>query len=394
MIDRPYPELHRRRLKVLVISHELTLTGAPRLALEAFRALRNLTELRTVSRSGGGLEAAFRELGPVEVLDQLPERLRRPGGSVVPNGIARLRAPVVGIVERQWRPDLVLVNSVAAITLLPRLRLGRFPTVLYVHELEAALARLGDRHRELLSALPDRYLAVSRAVADDLTRAHRIPVDRLAVVPPIIDLDRIDKLAAAPLDPEPPREGERPFLVGGAGNPHWTKGIELWLLMARALLDRLGEGSVRFEWVGVRDNHAATEVRAMVRKLGLQPNVDLVAETANPYPYFRRFDVFAMTSWEESASLVVLENMALEIPVVSFMGALGPREQLGDTGVVIEQFSPMAMTDAIAALLAEPETRERIGLREHARVAEVNAPGRIAGHLFRELSETARSAGA
>lgn len=377
-----------KRLRVLLVTHELSLTGSPRLALEAFRSLGDTVEVRTVAGSGGGLESAFRGLGPVRILNEAPKRWGDQAPPVVGKILGRLRAPVVGLLERRWRPDVVYVNSVAAITLVPRLALERLAILLYVHELDAALDRLTDRHRSLLATLPDSYIAVSDVVAADLL-ARGIPRDRLSVAPPLIDVARIEELAGGPRDDDPDAVPARPRLVGGAGNPHWTKGIELWLLMARALVDRLGQDAVQFEWIGMRENAAAIEFRAMIRKLGLQSSVRLTPETVNPYPLFRRFDVFAMTSWEESASLVVLESMALRVPVVCFAGSGGPPEQLGDTGVVIEKFSPSDMADSVAAVLADPERRVRIGARERERVAAVNAPGRVAGLLSDELAGVA-----
>lgn len=380
------------RVRVLHVTHELSLTGAPRLALELFRALGDTIELRTVSGSGGGLEAGFRELGPVEVLNGLPgpwKNWRHPAQPLVVRGVGRIRAPAVGLLERRWRPDVLYVNSVAAITLVPRLGLEGVATLVHVHELSAGLDRLSDSHRALLVTLPHRYLAVSEVVADELINRRGIPRDRVSVLLPPIDLARIDDMAAE-AGPHNDHAGSRALhLVGGAGNPHWTKGIELWLLMARALVDRMGPDAVEFEWVGVRENHAVIEFRAMIEKLGLQANVRLVAETPNPYARYRRFDVFAMTSWEESASLVVLESMALKVPVVCFGGSGGPREEVGDTAVVIDTFSPSAMADAIAALLVSPARRAEIGARERARAATVYSPERVARQLSAEFDALA-----
>ena len=77
-----------------------------------------------------------------------------------------------------------------------------------------------------------------------------------------------------------------------------------------------------------------------------------------------------MTSWEESASLVVLENMLLEKPVVCFAGSGGPPELLGDTGVIVEQFDPLVMAQAVAALARDPDKRARLGRAAHQRVKE------------------------
>lgn len=55
------PDSSSLRLKVLLVTHELSLTGAPRLALEGLRALGTAIDLRTISGSGGRLEGPFRE---------------------------------------------------------------------------------------------------------------------------------------------------------------------------------------------------------------------------------------------------------------------------------------------------------------------------------------------
>lgn len=375
--------------RVLLVTHELTFTGAPRLALEALKALGSRIDLRVISYAGGGLEGEFRQLGNVDILAAASTQSDSFTRSSIAKAAARLRAPLVGFLQSRWNPDVIFVNSVAAITLVPRLRLGDISTLIYVHELDAALGRMSDRHRSLLEKLPDRYIAVSTAVSDDLIGSRHVRADRVSVIPPSVNLDQIDQLSARPAPPPNAPEAGQTFLIGGAGNPHWTKGLELWLLMAREVTDLMGPGVVEFEWVGVRDNHVMVDIRAMIRKLDLVRNVRLVKETANPYPSFSRFDVFAMTSWEESASLVVLENMALKVPVVCFAGSDGPPEQLGGTGIVIERFSPRDMAIAIAELLADEPRREIMGARERARVADVNAPGRIGDALLLEIAAMA-----
>ena len=67
-----------------------------------------------------------------------------------------------------------------------------------------------------------------------------------------------------------------------------------------------------------------------------------------------------MTSWEESASLVVLEAMAQGVPVVCFRGAGGPEELIGDTGIIVDGFWPRSMAEAIAALRDHPDHAERL----------------------------------
>jgi glycosyltransferase involved in cell wall biosynthesis len=99
----------------------------------------------------------------------------------------------------------------------------------------------------------------------------------------------------------------------------------------------------------------------MVRKLKLEDVVELVPETDRPFDHFARFDMFAMSSWEESASLVVLEAMAMRIPVICFGPTGGPSEEVGTAGVVIPEVSPRLLADAIVDLAESPQKRRALG---------------------------------
>jgi glycosyltransferase involved in cell wall biosynthesis len=109
----------------------------------------------------------------------------------------------------------------------------------------------------------------------------------------------------------------------------------------------------------------------MVSKLGLEEVVELVPETDRPQDAFARFDMFAMTSWEESASLVVLEAMEMAIPVICFAPTGGPAEEVDGAGIVVPSMSPHLLADAIVDLAASPARREAIGraCRERAAAA-------------------------
>ena len=334
--------------RIVVLIHELSLTGAPRLTLDTLEAVAGSSSVRIVSSDGGPLVESARHLGPTVVL-QRPHVVGALAGP-----IRRFRAVEQAVHLRRWKPDLVYVSTVWALPLVRMLRLADVPIVLHVHELGSALAWFEKSYPGLVLSIPDRYAAVSSAVAEDLVRLG-VPSGAVDVVPPYALTSETDVLPAS-------TRGDRtPLVVGGAGNPSWTKGIDLWLLAAREAVDRLGEDRLRFVWVGHRDNQAGLQFRTMIAKLGLESAVELVPETDRPYDHFARFDMLAMTSWEESASLVVLESMALGVPVICFAPTGGPAEEVGTAGVVIQSISPHLMADAIVDLAESPEKRRAIG---------------------------------
>jgi glycosyltransferase involved in cell wall biosynthesis len=347
--------------RILVVLHELTHTGAPRLTLDTIEGLRPEASVRIVSGHGGPLIDTARRLGPTAVLRgagfarALPRRLAT---ERVVDVLAGVGSRTIGMKQaaslRRWKPELAYVSSVTALPFVPMLRLANVPVVLQVHEIGSALVWFEKSNPGLVASIPDRYVAVSEAVARDLVNLLGVPSEAVSVVPPYV----------LPPIPEVHTRSETAgtaLVVGGSGNPHWTKGIDLWLLAAREAVDRLGSDRLRFVWVGCRDNQAGLQFRTMVSKLGLADVVELVPETDRALDHFARFDMFAMSSWEESASLVVLEAMAMGIPVICFAPTGGPAEEVGGAGIVIEEMSPRGMADAIVDLAQSPVRRREVG---------------------------------
>jgi glycosyltransferase involved in cell wall biosynthesis len=359
--------------RILVVLHQLSRTGAPRLSLDYAEALAAEASLRIVSWEGGPLLDWARRLGPTTVLRPegagrlLPRRLASDGATQLVAGVgSRTRSLGQAASLRRWQPDLVYVSSVEALPQVRMLRLGHVPVVLHVHELGTALEWFDRGHPNLLRTVPERYAAVSSAVARDLVSIVGAPAERVAVVPPHVPGPA---LPPAPVLSRAATE-RGPFIVGGAGKPSWTKGLDLWLLAAREVVDRVGPEAVRFVWVGFRDDRDGLEFRAMIAKLGLDASVELVPETDRPLELFARFDVLAVTSWEESASLVVLEAMSIGVPVVCFALSGGPPEEVGDAGVVLPIMSPSSLADAIVDLAGDPARRDSLAESGIERVAE------------------------
>ena len=351
-----------RNPRVLLLLHEMTRTGAPLLALRIFRELRGRHDLRIVAETGGNLEEDFKSLAHLTVLTKRPPVTLLPGvfrdSPMVAKAYGRLRMPIEGWRARRWRPDVVYANSVVALPLVERMGLESFPVLVHVHELSLMQANFEASYPGLLRRVPRRYVAVSEAVASALRDEQGVRSESIAVIPPFVEV---------PTNPNARNRGQ-PFVVGGVGNPSWTKGVDLWLLAARDVIDRLGADKVRFRWVGLRDNEEGRHFRAMVKKLAVGASVDLVPETENPSSELAGFDVLAVSSWEESASLAALEAMALSVPVVCFLGSGGPPELIGDAGVVVDTFSPSQFADAIAALLMDDARRGALGVAGRARV--------------------------
>jgi glycosyltransferase involved in cell wall biosynthesis len=343
------------RVRIVLLLHELSRTGAPRIALDAFEAMTAEVEVVVIAALGGPLEEECRALGRLYVLGD-----KWPSGGFWPQVRWRFEQRRFLSSIRRWAPDLTYANSVASLPILKMLRLPEIPVLLHVHELHTEIMSIQRRFPDLLESRPGRYLAVSDAVRRALISEFGIDERRISLVHEFIPESR---LAVSRQTRAGRKDGV--FVVGGAGFPSWRKGLTLWLQMAAELKNLLGP-SVRFVWVGVPewpspDWLEGLRFRREIKLLGLDDVVDLVPSTPNALGRFQDFDVFAMTSWEDPCPLVVLENMGIGTPVVCFAGGGGAPEAVADTGIIIPEFDPWAMARSIAGLAANPRERDHLG---------------------------------
>jgi glycosyltransferase involved in cell wall biosynthesis len=364
----------RKPIKVLLLLHELSLTGAPISVLNMLESLRAETDIRTLAPYTGPLLDRCKNLGPLTLTspmlhaDNTLQRVRRK---------QRVRALERSLAE--WRPDVIYINSVSSLRNVGSIKLPQAPILLHVHELESATRYLLHGDTKLLTDLPARYIAVSGPVKRMLEEDYGIAADRIACIPEAIP----DSFIVPKSDANTASDGR--IVIGGAGAANVRKGVLLWLQMAADLVRRLGSHAIRFQWVGDFESHEGQFYPDIAAKLGIGHCVEFTGVTKDPAAYFRNFDVFALTSWEDPCPLVVLETMGLGVPVVCFANSGGAPEQVGCSGIVVSDFSPAGMAEAIAALIADPNRRNVLGLAATQRFKENYTASVVGPRLLTEL---------
>lgn len=351
------------KIKVLAFINSLEYTGAPKITIEATEALRDKLSLRFVAPQDGPLLDRCRSLGEVDFLEYVPEKFwikaarhlrRQSSWDVINQSLKR------------WRPDVVYIGSVGAIPLVNALQLPPAPVVLHVHELKSHLDLVAGQ--PCFQTLPARYIAVSQVVKQALINNYGISTSKISSMYEFVPDAVFEAHSRERVVQGTSEITIKPFVVGGAGTVNLRKGVTLWLLMAEELKRRMGQGRVRFVWVGVGKNHDAILFRQLAEHLGLEDDIEFVPVTPNPLSYFQQFDVFASTSLEDPCPLVVLENMMMQTPVACFADSGGAPEEVGETGLVISKFNPKGMAEAIADLLETPERRAAMGYAARKRV--------------------------
>lgn len=358
-----------RKPRVLLVLHELSLTGAPKVALDVFEVLRDEFEVRIIALSGGPLEKRARQLAPTKVLIESARQnaLMRQLENKLPRGVVmRIRGATLSASPwlRNFRPDLIYVNSAISLHSARYCRLPNAPVLLHVHELDSYLQPIFERFPHLIRKWPTSIVAVSEAVRKALL-TNEVENSRITVIHEFIDAASITARFDANRTPDINR-----LVVGGAGTIGQRKGVDLWLKMGAFLIKNSIPGTIKLVWLGWRDTPEAHEMTLLSRSLGIEDYIEWVPQTSEPLPHFARFDLFALCSREDPCPLVVLEAMAMGVPVACFAGSGGAPDEVGETGIVAEEFSPIQMAQAILKLQNAPNRLQELGQQSRRRVME------------------------
>ena len=357
-----------RKLRVLTMLHELSLTGAPKIALDACDALHEEIDPFFVSLYEGPLSELCLRLGPLDVLSTSHREIYSINGRTYGSIPSRLYQKAKRVQARKyftslreklaaWQPDVIYVNSVVSLNLLELLDVPGVPVLLHVHELDVAFKLSFNNDSPTLTTRPSRYIAVAEPVKELMVQKYGIEPERISLIHEFVPDAYLQAVASSPDKTSTGR-----FVVGGAGYPGWRKGTTLWLQMAAELKRILGEQQVHFIWVGTRDDAESTFFKEEARKLKIYEQIEFVPVTKTPLEHYAKFDVFAMTSYEDPCPSGRAGKHDSEETCVVFRRK---RRSAGRGGrywcIVIEDFSPTAMAAAIASLAADPERRKMLG---------------------------------
>ena len=141
---------------------------------------------------------------------------------------------------------------------------------------------------------------------------------------------------------------------------------EKGILEAIAMVDRFRTiGKPVQLWIA-GDGPFRSEIEKEISRLGLGANVRLLGQLADARVFYQAMDVFLLNSIREGLPNVVLEAMALEVPVVATRVAGVPTlVKSGQTGWLIEPGETSELDSAVAECLEGSHTDPKVrGARE------------------------------
>lgn len=182
--------------------------------------------------------------------------------------------------------------------------------------------------------------AGKRSLVDD----YGVPADRVAVIPPGIDLERWQ----FPRDAQPSSGPVRLLFVGGDFR---RKGGDTLL---RAFQNRLAnEAELDIVTREPVDIAGMSNVRV---HHGLGPNVPELLDL------YARADLFIFPTLADMFPLAIMEAAAAGLPVIATtVGYLGEQVEDGVTGYLVAPGDEQALADATLRLIRDPALRRRMG---------------------------------
>jgi glycosyltransferase involved in cell wall biosynthesis len=280
--------------------------------------------------------------------------------AIVPGRDAETIRDFASIVRRV-RPDVVHAHSskAGAIARLARLLSPRVPVLYTPHGYAmAGFFRRVERsaYREVergLGLLTSRVLAVCEAearLARTVTTAGRVRVVHNGV--------DISALAEGEPDARVTALRSRGPVVCTVCQLRPGKGMETLLDAWPAVV--AGQPNAQLAVAGDGELRDALEQR--VEALGIADSVHFLGEHSEPIAAVRAADAFVLASWFEAFPYVILEAMALGLPIVaSDVGGVAEALAHARSGLLVPARQPAALSSALIELIADAELRGRLG---------------------------------
>lgn len=375
-------------MKVLCVSHTSQVGGAELSLLELLSGLPADVSATVACPAPGPLSDALREAQvPVAPIPGTDASLKRDPNSVArgvawgASASARLLAHVL-----RMRPDVIHANSVrGGLVAVPVARIAGVPVIVHLRD-RLPRSPLADACQWIVAAGSRTMIANSRFTAEGLrnvtSRGALViiynPVNLSCFSSPPIERGEMRRSLALDTDA---------LVVGIVGQITPWKG-QYEAIQAFSQLRDGGAGAhlvivgeAKFVSTSTRyDNRAYLQsLQRLVGDLGISDRVHFLGHRDDIPSVMGMLDALMVPSWEEPFGRVVVEAMALGIPVVATRSG-GPAEiiQDGIDGLLREPRSPTDWTEALGSIAGSPELRRRMGTRAAQRAGDFALPKHVA----------------
>lgn len=206
-----------------------------------------------------------------------------------------------------------------------------------------------NQRERWLWSLSDRIICNAHALKEIMIQRYRVPAERIAVVPNAVDTDYFQP-GPGP-DPSHPTVLSIGRLVDDKDPLNLLEGFRLAAeQLPRAQFAIMGNGALK------------SELEARIVAHFLDARIRLLPGVPDVRPVMRGAAVFVLASVREASPNVIIEAMAMGLPVVATrVGGIPELVVDGKTGFLVEPGDPKGLADAVITVLADEDRRIEMG---------------------------------
>lgn len=361
-------KLPQDKKTLLLVTHEMSRTGAPILLLNLAEKLRKDYTVIMLSLGGGTLLKEFEAFSDLFM-----------GPFIEKMGTQEFLTEFLREISSIHPIDCALVNCIVSRLILRPLWENDIPSAHLIHEF-ASYTRPETMFMES-SFFSTRQIYSSRLLYENALQSHPYLAHKPPLIlpqgrcgPPISSEDpvhvvaerhRIDNLL------RPKGSPENLFVVVGLGTVQLRKGVDLFLECAHRVLAKKSGVPIRFVWLGhgyntELDGDYSVYLQDQIHRSGIGEMCVISHETDQLEHLYADADLLLLSSRLDPLPLVSQDMMAHGKPVVCFDKATGLAEHLREGGeesarCVVDFMDVDAAADVIVLYANDPSLYRRAG---------------------------------
>lgn len=328
---------------ILVVTHDCHPHGAQFLVLEMIRQMVRIGYKPViVALDGGKLLEDFRAFGPLIVASAL-------SATQLDSFLTTWRSR--GCID-------ALTSTVVCGSILPALKGHGYRVISLIHELSGVIKAMKQEANACqIAALADKIVFPALMVREQFEAVAPVASGKVVIRPQGLlrknpykgkRMEAHRKVCA--------RHGlsSDTQIVLNVGYLDERKGPDLFVEIASSVCQR--NPKAVFIWVGHADTAMEQKVKARIEQLGLKDKVLIAGFNAEPFDYYASASAFALTSREDPFPNVVLESVAVGVPVVAFESTTGAADFIQEQGGrLARHLEPADFADRLLELLGNSQ---------------------------------------
>jgi glycosyltransferase involved in cell wall biosynthesis/SAM-dependent methyltransferase len=368
--------LDKKKKTVLLVTHDISRTGAPILVLNLAGKLRKdytVITLALSEGSGGILSEEYMNASDLFIASSLNnlEDLKE-------EECQEFFSRFIKSIKRIHHIDCAIVNTIESTPILKPLWKANIPASHLIHEF-SSYTRPETMFPESSFYSVKQIYSSKLLLEDALTKypdlGYKMPVvlPQGRCIPPIKqgsndgtseERQRIDSVL------RPPGSQENLFVVIGLGSIHFRKGVDLFIQCAQRVMKTRGQVPIRFVWFGhgydvKDDNRYSSYLHEQIWRSGVNQMCVITHETDQLDHVYKSADLLFLSSRLDPLPLVSHDMMAQGKPVICFERATGLAEFLVESpeaaSCVIDYMDVEAAASRILDLVNDSSEYKKVG---------------------------------